>query len=153
MKRFDKTKNILKANILAEQRYLESKGLIKEANDRIYEEHHSSNDYIIDNIKYNGNDEIYSFDSNDTGNDTGTAKIVVYGNNDEVIATYYFELADLESLDNRPWVGLADTSLGDNANISKQAKEYITDMIKKSDILVQSYNQYVIDNHIRLQLF
>jgi hypothetical protein len=30
MRRFDKTKNILKANILAEQRYLESKGLIKE---------------------------------------------------------------------------------------------------------------------------
>lgn len=30
MRRFDKTKNILKANLLAEQRYLESKGLIKE---------------------------------------------------------------------------------------------------------------------------
>jgi hypothetical protein len=33
MRRFDKTKNILKANILAEQRYLESKGLIKEVTD------------------------------------------------------------------------------------------------------------------------
>ncbi len=33
MRRFDKTKNILKANILAEQRYLESKGLIKEGED------------------------------------------------------------------------------------------------------------------------
>jgi 5'(3')-deoxyribonucleotidase/2'-5' RNA ligase len=32
MRRFDKTKNIEKANILAEQRYLESKGLIKESN-------------------------------------------------------------------------------------------------------------------------
>ena len=30
MRRFDKTKNIRKANLLAEQRYLESKGLIKE---------------------------------------------------------------------------------------------------------------------------
>jgi hypothetical protein len=30
MRRFDKTKNMLKANLLAEQRYLESKGLIKE---------------------------------------------------------------------------------------------------------------------------
>lgn len=147
MRRFDKNKNIMKVNLLAEQRYLESKGLIKEANDRNYEERqklmNSSNDDIIDNIKYNGNDEIYSFDSNDTG----TAKIVVYGNNDEVIATYYFKLAGLESLDNRPWVGLADTSLGDNANISKQAEEYITDMIEKSDILVQTHNQYVNDNH------
>ena len=33
MRRFDKTKNILKANLLAEQRYLESKGLIKEYGD------------------------------------------------------------------------------------------------------------------------
>ena len=33
MRRFDKTKNILKANLLAEQRYLESKGLIKEGID------------------------------------------------------------------------------------------------------------------------
>lgn len=33
MRRFDKTKNILKANILAEQRYMESKGLIKEVYD------------------------------------------------------------------------------------------------------------------------
>ena len=33
MRRFDKTKNILKANLLAEQRYLESKGLIKEDTD------------------------------------------------------------------------------------------------------------------------
>lgn len=33
MRRFDKTKNILKANILAEQRYMESKGLIKEGED------------------------------------------------------------------------------------------------------------------------
>ena len=32
MRRFDKTKNMLKANILAEQRYMESKGLIKEEN-------------------------------------------------------------------------------------------------------------------------
>ena len=30
MRRFDKAKNILKANLLAESRYLESKGLIKE---------------------------------------------------------------------------------------------------------------------------
>lgn len=30
MRRFDKTKNILKANLLAEQRYLQSKGIIKE---------------------------------------------------------------------------------------------------------------------------
>ena len=33
MRRFDKTKNMLKANILAEQRYMESKGLIKEYSD------------------------------------------------------------------------------------------------------------------------
>ena len=33
MRRFDKTKNILKANLLAETRYLESKGLIKEGED------------------------------------------------------------------------------------------------------------------------
>jgi hypothetical protein len=32
MRRFDKTKNMLKANILVESRYLESKGLIKEEN-------------------------------------------------------------------------------------------------------------------------
>lgn len=32
MRRFDKTKNILKANLLAEQRYIESKRLIKEGN-------------------------------------------------------------------------------------------------------------------------
>lgn len=30
MRRFDKTKNIFKANLLAESRYLESKGLVKE---------------------------------------------------------------------------------------------------------------------------
>ena len=30
MRRFDKTKNIQKANLLAEQRYLQSKGIIKE---------------------------------------------------------------------------------------------------------------------------
>lgn len=30
MRRFDKKNNIAKANLLAEQRYLESKGLIKE---------------------------------------------------------------------------------------------------------------------------
>jgi hypothetical protein len=35
MRRFDKTKNMLNANILAEQRYLESKGLIKEGEDCI----------------------------------------------------------------------------------------------------------------------
>lgn len=35
MRRFDKTKNILKANLLAESRYLESKGLINEVYDRI----------------------------------------------------------------------------------------------------------------------
>ena len=35
MRRFDKTKNMLKANILAEQRYMESKGLIKEGEDCI----------------------------------------------------------------------------------------------------------------------
>ncbi len=33
MRRFDKTKNILNANLLAEQRYLASKGLIKEGID------------------------------------------------------------------------------------------------------------------------
>ena len=33
MRRFDKTKNMLNANLLAEQRYLASKGLIKEAID------------------------------------------------------------------------------------------------------------------------
>ena len=33
MRRFDKTKNILRANLLAEQRYMESKGLIKEVYD------------------------------------------------------------------------------------------------------------------------
>ena len=35
MKRFDKTKTMLNANILAEQRYLASKGLIKESEDCI----------------------------------------------------------------------------------------------------------------------
>ena len=173
MRRFDKTKNILKANILAEQRYLESKGLIKEAidnydntadraaqsginqyGDENYEERqklmNSSNDDIIDNIEYNGKHETYSFDSNETG----TAKIEVYGNNEEVIATYYFKLADLKSLDNRPWVGLIrkdpnkpEVEVGDNASISKEAEEYITDMIENSDKLVQSHNQYVDDNH------
>jgi hypothetical protein len=34
MRKFDKTKNIFKANLLNEQRYLESKGLIKEDNQR-----------------------------------------------------------------------------------------------------------------------
>jgi hypothetical protein len=33
MRRFDKTKNMLNANLLAEQRYLASKGLIKEGID------------------------------------------------------------------------------------------------------------------------
>jgi hypothetical protein len=32
MRRFDKTNNMVKANLLAEQRYLESRGLIKEDN-------------------------------------------------------------------------------------------------------------------------
>lgn len=165
MRRFDKTKNILKANLLAEQRYLESKGLIKEgiddnpvdsrrqeyddyeAGQQDYEERQKlknmPSDNIIYNIVQNGADETYSFNSNDTG----TAKIEVYGNNEEVIATYYFELADLKDLDNRPWVGLANVSLGDNASISKEAEEYITDMIENSDKLVQSHNQYVNDNH------
>ena len=166
MRRFDKTKNILKANLLAEQRYLESKGLIKEgiddnpvdsrrqeyddyeAGQQDYEERQKlknmPNDNIIYNIVQNGKNEYYSFNSNDTG----TAKIEVLGDNDgEVIATYYFELADLKDLDNRPWVGLANASLGDNANISKEADEYITDMIENSDKLVQSHNQYVNDNH------
>lgn len=166
MRRFDKTKNILKANILAEQRYLESKGLIKEndgynpvdsrrqkhgdyeAGQQDYEERQKlmnlPNDNIIYNIVQNSADETYSFDSNDTG----TAKIEVLGDNDgEVIATYYFELADLKDLDNRPWVGLANASLGDNTSISKEAEEYIIDMIEKSDKLVQSHNKYVNDNH------
>lgn len=34
MRTFDKTKNMLKANILAESRYMESKGLIKEGNQK-----------------------------------------------------------------------------------------------------------------------
>ena len=166
MRRFDKTKNILKANLLAEQRYLESKGLIKEAIDdnpaddarqkygdyeagqQDYEERQKlkniPNDNIIYNIEQNGKEITFSFDSNDTG----TAKFKVLGDNDgEVIATYYFELKDLKDLDDKPWVAITDTSLGDNANISKEAEEYITDMIENSDELVQSHNQYVNDNH------
>lgn len=34
MRKFDKTKNILNANLLNEQRYLETKGLVKEGNQR-----------------------------------------------------------------------------------------------------------------------
>lgn len=169
MRRFDKTKNMLNANLLAEQRYLASKGLIKEAidnnpadnarqqygdyeaNDRDYEERqklmNSSNDDIIDNIEQNGKYITFSFDSNDTG----TAKVEVYGDNEEIVATYYFKLADLANLDDRPWVGLADASLGNNANISAQAEDYITDMIEKGDELVQKHNEYVNseynDNH------
>lgn len=173
MRRFDKTKNMLKANLLAEQRYLESKGLIKEvidnnpadnarqqygdyeAGQQDYEERQKlknmPNDNIIYNIVQNGKNEYYSFNSNDTG----TAKIEVLGDNDgEVVATYYFELADLESLDNTPWVGLIrkdpnkpEVEVGDNASISTEAEEYITDMIGNSDKLVQSHNQYVNDNH------
>ncbi len=170
MRRFDKTKNILKANLLAEQRYLASKGLIKEVTDNYdntadragkyginqfgdedYEQRqklmNSSNDDIIDNIEQNGKEITFSFDSNDTG----TAKVEVYGDNEEIVATYYFKLADLANLDDRPWVGLADASLGDNANISAQAEDYITDMIEKGDELVQKHNEYVNseynDNH------
>lgn len=173
MRRFDKTKNILKANLLAEQRYLASKGLIKEAIDnnpadnarqqyvdyeagqQDYEERQKlkniPNDNIIYNIEQNGKEITFSFDSNDTG----TAKFKVLGDNDgEVIATYYFELKDLKDLDDKPWVGLIrkdpnkpEVEVGDNASISKEAEEYITDMIENSDELVQSHNQYVNDNH------
>jgi len=37
MRRFDKDKNIEKANILTEQRYIESKGLLKENSDTYFE--------------------------------------------------------------------------------------------------------------------
>jgi hypothetical protein len=170
MRRFDKTKNMLNANLLAEQRYLASKGLIKEVTDNYdntanragesginqfgdkdYEERQKlmnmPNDNIIYNIEQNGKYITFSFDSNDTG----TAKVEVYGDNEEIVATYYFKLADLANLDDRPWVGLADASLGDNANISAQAEDYITDMIEKGDELVQKHNEYVNseynDNH------
>lgn len=171
MRRFDKTKNMLNANLLAEQRYLASKGLVKEVydnydntadragesginqyDDEKYDEMQKlknlPNDNIIYNIEQNGKEITFSFDSNDTG----TAEVKVLGDNDgEVIATYYFELKDLANLDDRPWVGLADASLGNNANISAQAEDYITDMIEKGDDLVQKHNEYVNseynDNH------
>jgi len=166
MRRFDKTKNMLNANLLAEQRYLASKGLIKEVydnydntadragesginqyDDEKYDEMQKlknlPNDNIIYNIEQNGKEITFSFDSNDTG----TAEVKVLGDNDgEVIATYYFELKDLEDLDDRPWVGLADASLGDNANISALAQDYITDMIEKGDDLVQKHSEYVNGN-------
>lgn len=161
MRRFDKTKNILKANLLAEQRYLESKGLIKEVTDNYdntadragksginqfgdkeYEERQKlmnlPNDNIIYNIEQNGVDTTYSFDDK-----VGTAKIEVLGDN-KVIATYYFELANLND---GPWVGLADKSLGDNANISPEAEEYITNMIQKDPNLSDEYNKYTNDNY------
>lgn len=169
MRRFDKTKNILKANLLAEQRYLESKGLIKEVTDNYddtadragksginqfgdkeYEERQKlmnlPNDNIIYNIEQNGVEKTYSFGSKGTG----TAKIEVYGDNDgEVIATYYFELADLN--DDRPWVGLifkGDNSPGNNANISKEADEYITDMIENDQDLIDEYSKYARDEYL-----
>jgi hypothetical protein len=52
MRRFDKKNNIRKANLLAEQRYLESKGLIIE-NDRVSIENILQNKGSLDHLKNN----------------------------------------------------------------------------------------------------
>ena len=46
MRRFDKLKNIEKANMLAEQRYFESKGIIKESNGKVWSSY--ENKYVDD---------------------------------------------------------------------------------------------------------
>ena len=57
MRRFDKKNNIQKVNLIVEQRYLESKGLIKE--DRGTERNNSQR--VIDDMKTKSNEELKSY--------------------------------------------------------------------------------------------
>ena len=54
MRRFDKNKNIQKANLLVEQRYLESKGLLKEDNGEMWDRDASHRD-TYDDTSYQDN--------------------------------------------------------------------------------------------------
>ena len=68
MRRFDKTKNIIKANLLAEQRYLESKGFITENQHNISEDLHFKKGFgYWDVTKYPYGGDFKRFDGIETG--------------------------------------------------------------------------------------
>lgn len=74
MRRFDKSKNIRKVNLLAEQRYLETKGLLKEEpieypnsiTVKLTDEWKNSHDLyrVPENVKLPNNDEAYTYIGN-----------------------------------------------------------------------------------------
>jgi hypothetical protein len=74
MRRFDKLNNIRKANLLSEQRYLETKGLLKEepieypnsVTVKLTDEWKNSHDLyrVPENVKLPNNDEAYTYIGN-----------------------------------------------------------------------------------------
>ena len=56
MRKIDKKKNIAKANLLTEQRYLESKGLLKENGPEV--DIDGVSDYFVNQIKSKGEDYV-----------------------------------------------------------------------------------------------
>ena len=69
MRRFDKNKNIKKANLLAERRYLKSKGLINEAHgSEPFPVYHNSYDSAIDAIEEYATSRGVTLDQNEYSN-------------------------------------------------------------------------------------
>ena len=166
MKRFDKTKNILKANILAEQRYLESKGLIKENEldmgqlgrdarsvesgvnqfgDEKYDEMQKLKNIPPDGIikkyiDYYGKSLTYSIESDKEG----IAKVEVYGEGEKIVATYYFKLDDLDEI-NRGRIGVSLMG-GKSDEIGETDENYLEDVIRTDNGLTDKYNEYITNN-------
>ena len=63
MRRFDKKYNMQKANLLAEQRYLESKGLIKESEELTEEGRTSMSEFFGEPMLWSNNNPGETFES------------------------------------------------------------------------------------------
>lgn len=84
MRRFDKDKNIQKANLLAEQRYLQSKGLLKENLDVSYEFYYDGN----------VNDNTIVYDTIQKIKDEYNGSGIGFGHDGELIISFPSALSD-----------------------------------------------------------
>jgi hypothetical protein len=98
MRRFDKKKNIQKINLLAEQRYLQSKGLLKENNmfEEPMQQGQSNEDYV--------KDFLYNFKEMETviDSDSDTLFVEFKTTHDDEDSTYWVDIDFDIIIDNYP---------------------------------------------------
>jgi hypothetical protein len=110
MRRFDKKKNIQKINLLSEQRYLQSKGLLKENNmfEEPMQQGPSNEDYVKDFLNNFNDMEV------EISNDSDTLFVEFKTTYDDKDSTYWVDIDFDIEIENYPSFSQGDRMTPDN---------------------------------------